>query len=57
MAVNLKKKNNLIELAVFFIIFLKFFINLMDFEGVRFTLNLTQNIYYFAENSFAILTF
>lgn len=57
MAVNLKKKNNSIDLAVLFIIFIKFFINLMDFEEVRYTLNLTQNIYYFAENSFALLTF
>jgi hypothetical protein len=48
MAVNIKKKNDAIDLAVMFIICIKFFINLMDFEGVRFTLDLTQKIYYYA---------
>lgn len=57
MIVNIIKKNHKIELCVLFIILIKFSINLLDFEDVRSTMNLTQNIYYYAENSFALLCF
>jgi hypothetical protein len=57
MIVNVKKKNDSIDLFVLFIILIKFSINLLDFENVRMTMDLTQNIYYYANNSFDILCF
>ncbi len=55
--VNLKKKRDYIDKVILIILWIKFFLNLMDFEEVRFTQDLVENIYYFGINSFSILTF
>ena len=57
MLVNLKKKTDFIDLIILIILWIKFGLNLLDFEEVRFTQDLVKNIYYFGVNSFSILTF
>jgi len=57
MIINLKKKKDIFDVIILIILWIKFFINLMDFEEVRFTQDLVANLYYFGVNSFSILTF
>ena len=57
MLVNLKKKIDFIDLIILILLWIKFGLNLLDFEEVRFTQGLVANIYYYGLNSFSILTF
>ena len=57
MLVNLKKKIDVIDLIILILLWIKFGLNLLDFEEVRFTQGLVANIYYYGLNSFSILTF
>ena len=57
MLVNLKKKIDVIDQIILILLWIKFGLNLLDFEEVRFTQGLVANIYYYGLNSFSILTF
>jgi hypothetical protein len=57
MLVNLKKKIDFIDQIILILLWIKFGLNLLDFEEVRFTQGLVANIYYYGLNSFSILTF
>ncbi len=57
MLINLKKKKEQIDLLVLILIMFKIFLNLMDFEEVRFTQTSTQNMFYYGAASFSFLTY
>ena len=57
MLINLKKKKDKIDILVIVLIMFKLFLNLMDFEEVRFTQSATQNMFYFGSLAFPLLTY
>jgi len=57
MLINLKKKKDFIDILVVILIMFKVFLNLMDFEEVRFTQTYTQNMFFFGAASFTLLTY
>jgi len=57
MLINLKKKKDKIDISVLVLIMFKLFLNLMDFEEVRFTQTAIQNMFYFGSLAFPLWTY
>jgi hypothetical protein len=53
----MKKNNSKIDLIIMTLLLVKCFLDLLDFEEVRYTQTDTQNMFYWAMNSFAVMIF
>jgi hypothetical protein len=57
MLINLKKRNEKIDILVTILLMVKASLNLMDFEELRFTQSNTQNMFFYGAASFGLLAY